>query len=379
MNSTNDRKKRMLILGAGNAQIDLIKYCGKRNIETFGCSYNNTDPGISFLDHFTKIDIVDIDAVYAYARESQVDFIYSIGSDIAIPTICEVSRRLELPCFVDVSTAKLCCNKFQLRQTLEETEYHIPFLGCYSYEETEGWKEYPVQIKPVDSQGQRGVGKADNEKQVKACFEFAKQYSRSGQVILEKSIEGNEISVHAFLRNGTPLFVLLSDRETFAEFPGGIVKGHHVPSNYEATEVREKVLKMIQDVTKRLHILEGPVYFQIMINDGIPHLIEVSPRLDGCHMWRLIYLYCGVDLLDLTIQSLMGKEPEIPPMKISGALKTKFFCEAPGRVFREDKFCPEKSLFHQYYYRDGETVHRINGFMEKCGYQICYEGVENCV
>ena len=48
--------KKIMILGAGNAQIDAINYCKEKGYEVYGCSYTNTDPGIPLLDHFIQLD-----------------------------------------------------------------------------------------------------------------------------------------------------------------------------------------------------------------------------------------------------------------------------------------------------------------------------------
>ena len=86
-------KKKLLILGAGNAQIDLIEYAKKLGLEVHVCSYSNTDKGIPLADSFAQINIVDTDRIEAYVRENQIDFVYSVGSDIAVPTVCRVAER----------------------------------------------------------------------------------------------------------------------------------------------------------------------------------------------------------------------------------------------------------------------------------------------
>ena len=68
-------KKKMLILGAGNAQIDVIEYCRDRGFEVHGLSYTDTDNGIPFLDKFEQINITDIDAVKEYAIRNKINFI----------------------------------------------------------------------------------------------------------------------------------------------------------------------------------------------------------------------------------------------------------------------------------------------------------------
>ena len=68
---------KVLILGAGNAQIDAIKYCKKNGHEVYGCSYTNTDKGIPLLDHFKQLDIKDVKGIEEYVTAENIDIIYS--------------------------------------------------------------------------------------------------------------------------------------------------------------------------------------------------------------------------------------------------------------------------------------------------------------
>ena len=375
----NGSRRKILILGAGNAQIDLISYCKDQGMEVFGCSYSDGDPGIRFMDHFARINITDDKAVTEYARDMQVDFVYSVGSDIAMPTVSIVSERLGLPHFVSSQSALICCNKQRMREALKESRYHIPYRTCLTIEETRDFNIWPVTVKPVDSQGQRGVSVAKDAEQLKAAFERAQSFSRSGPVILEEYVEGREVSVNAFLKGGEIVFSMITDRESFPQFPGGIIHRHYIPSVFEGTGTQEQIMDLVRDITKRLEITEGPVYFQIMIRDGRPYLIETTPRLDGCHMWRLIKMYCGADLLDMTMRALCERNPagdgtgaceERGMEHTRDPLMTEFFSLPPGSEFDRSAFEALPALYREFYYADGETVKPINGYMEKCGFRI---------
>ena len=347
-------------------------------MEVYGCSYSDQDPGIFFLDHFSQINITDAEAVAGYARENQVDFVYSVGSDIAMPTVSIVSEKLNLPHFVSSECALICCNKQRMREALKESRYYIPYKTCRTLEETEDWNIWPVTVKPVDSQGQRGVSIASDREQLKGAFRRAQFFSRSGPVILEEFVEGKEVSVNAFLRKGEIIFSVITDRESFPQFPGGIIHRHYIPSVFCGTVVQNRIMDLVKDITQRLEISEGPVYFQIMIREEQPYLIETTPRLDGCHMWRLIKMYCGADLLDMSMRALCheqavkdaGTAGTDPADGAGSKLMTEFFSMAPGSVFDTALFEELPALYREFYYRSGETVKPINGYMEKCGFRI---------
>lgn len=274
--------------------------------------------------------------------------------------------------FVSSKTAEICCNKHLMREALgADNPFNVPFCVCQSLEEGKSINFFPAMIKPVDSQGQRGVFKATCFEELAQKFDCAMEYSRCKKVIIEKYITGNEVSVNAYVKNGKIIFSMLSDREAFKNLPGGIIKAHHIPSVFEGTREHEKINELVRETVKRLNIENGPVYFQIKISNGQPYVIEATPRLDGCHMWRLIKEYCGVNLLELTVGHLLGEDTKIPQYKAKSIpVHTEFFCEPPSTAFDAEKYLKYHADYKCFYLDSGDSVKKMNGYMEKCGYRI---------
>ncbi len=364
--------KKILVLGTGAPQADLIRSCKERGWEVFACSYRSGDPGEKYADHFAEINIVDQDAVYTYAKENRVDVIYSTGSDVAMPTVFSVSEKLGLPSFCPPQTAIICNTKNLLRQTLGPD-----FAGNIPYQTVENRDDpvqigYPLMMKPVDSQGQRGVFRVYNHDELMSRFDESMSFSRGKKLILERYVEGEEISVNAFCANGELLFFLPSERVAWEGPSGGIIHKHILPGKWaENVQATERVRDLVDRTLRRLEIRNGPVYFQIMMDpSGVPYLIEVTPRLDGCHMWRLIRYATGVDLLELTVDGLTGKLPENPlPYNVT-PFELEFLCQPPYTDFKKEAFSLGTYCYLEWYYQNGDTVHRMNGCKEKCGYTI---------
>ena len=367
-------KKRILILGAGNAQIDAIEYCKEQGYEVVGCSYTTVDCGIPHLDIFEQVDIKSIEGVAALAEKYEVQGIYSIGSDIAMPTVMKVSEKLGLPHFISYETAENCHSKGKMRNALgEDFAGNAAYAVCENVEEALKFENYPAMMKPVDSQGQRGCFKVESASDVKEYFERSKDYSFEGRVIIEEFIDGPEVSVNAYMQDGVMKFALVSDRYAFDEYPGGIIKEHRVPSSFADKEAQEKTVDLARRVALKLGINNGPCYFQIKLRNGSePIILEVTPRLDGCHMWNLIKHYCGADLLDACFRHLLLNEPvldedfEMPDEEYSLA----FMSKEPNTSFAEADFDTSDAEHICYYYKDGDRVLKINGYIEKCGYII---------
>ncbi|MBQ4312726.1 MAG: ATP-grasp domain-containing protein, partial [Clostridia bacterium] len=277
---------KILILGTGQAQGDIIRHCRERGMTVYACSYISGDSAQADAHFFEQINIVDADAIEQYAREKGIDCIYSAGSDIAMPTVCDVSERLGLPHFVSSGTATICNTKSLLRDTLGASfEGNLAFREITSIED-EITIPYPLMMKPVDSQGQRGVYRIDSREEFLARFEASMSHSRQKKLILEEFVDGDEISVNTFSVGGEMIFSLISDRVVWENLPGGIIHRHLIPSRYDdGGEVTQAILSLVRRVLTALSINDGPAYFQIKMKSGrIPKLLEVTPRLDGCHM-----------------------------------------------------------------------------------------------
>ena len=364
--------KKILILGAGNAQIDAIQLCRKMGYEVYGCSYTDTDHGIPYLDHFVQLDIKDRDGICAYIQKNGIDAVYSVGSDLAMPTVMEVSERLGLPHFTSSATSATCQSKYKMRQALgQDFEGNIPFSVCSCLEEALQYRAFPAMMKPVDSQGQRGCYRVDSTADILAHFQQSLGFSVEGKVILEQFVDGPEISVNGYLENGELKFAIVSDRIVFDDLPGGIIKEHLIPSVVTTEETRARTISVVRGAMERLGIANGPVYVQLKLDGDRPVILEVTPRLDGCHMWNLINHYCHVNLLEAAFSHLLeGVVPPLEPRPEAGNWKLAFLCQKPGVPYCRGDYDVSKARYLFWYYQDGEVVRPLNGYMEKGGYQI---------
>ena len=378
MHSVNRSKKtrKALILGVGNAQCDAINNCIQKGYDVYAVGYKNEGRGRLLADHFNMVDILDKEAVLKYAKTICADMVYSIGSDIAMPTVSYVSQNIGLPWFVDEKTAMLLLNKDRLREFIKDNNLgHIRSLVTDSLEELSTWNDFPAIIKPVDSQGQRGIFEVNNSSELSYYFSKSLSFSSiAKKVIVEHYIDGPEISVNAFVINGSLVYRFITDRFVVENVPGGVVRGHRLPASINQ-QTRQNVEDLVSKTIKALGILNGPVYFQMKYNEEGVFIIEVTPRLDGCHIWRLIKQKYGIDLLALSFQLLDPDKRSNLVLEhdyksvYEGVLDIEFMLQPPNTVFHQDN--PVKdALYEEYYYTEDEVVRLINGHAEKTGYRI---------
>lgn len=370
--------KKILILGVAAVQYDVIKFLKENytDLEVHAIAMKNDGPGSKIADYFSEINIVDIENIKVYIQQKNIDVIYSVGSDISMPVIGKISEECGLPHFVSSNTAVYCNNKNQMRSMLGTSfEGNIPYqeLSRINDFDISIFQSYPLFLKPADSQGQRGVKKITSFEDLSKYFETSKKFSRSGTVILEKYISGQEISVNGYMINGALVFCEISDRITWEKFEGLIHK-HIVPSKHK-NKTEDKVTELLYRTAIKMEILNGPVYAQMKLENDTPYVIEITPRLDGCHMWKLIYRTYGFNLLKLTLSHLLFNDvTEITNKTLlvnehkKGILE--FLCQEPNTEAHYPKGFFDNSVESFKYYTEKELVRPVNGFFDKIGYKI---------
>jgi len=363
----------ILILGVGNAQVDAIRWCRNAGYEVFGIGWKNEGRGRLLADHFEVLDIADRESVLRYASDNNIRLVYSVGSDIAMPTAGYVSRELGLPFFVKPETAEILNDKAELRTFLNNNGFRtVHFSRARTPHDLSDWKSYPSVMKPVDSQGQRGVYRVDNEEEMRKFFHASRSFSRSGEVIIEEYVYGDEVSVIGFLVNGKMIHLFVIDRLVTEGPPEGNPRAHRIPASVGA-DLSKKISRTANVAARKLGIENGPLYFQMKHAGDEVCIIEIAGRLDGCHLWRLIRLWFGIDLLDMTFGLLLNKRVD----QVAGERERKkaglcirYFLQKPGEPFIPVAESDVNTVYTKFFYEPGQRVLEVNGFAERVGYAI---------
>ncbi|MBI6027015.1 ATP-grasp domain-containing protein [Clostridium perfringens] len=367
-------KKKVLILGVASVQMDAILMLKEMGYETYACAMAKDGPGVDYVDYFSEINILDREKLIEYIEKNGIDLVYSVGSDLAMPIVNYISRKLNMPHFVSEETALICNNKDLMRKTLgNDFEGNVKFQIIENGDEEIKIK-FPFILKPADSQGQRGVFLINSLDEYKKNYEISKSYSRSKLVIAEQYISGPELSVNGYIIDGKLMYIIPSDRETWKEYTGLIHK-HVVPSKEINKEVQDKIIKVIENACRKLNINNGPVYSQMKLENNSPYIIEITPRLDGCHMWKLLNYYSGVNLLKLTFEHLLSNNiSELNKLydNFSKGYTLEFICQKPNTKADYSAYneAIRESLESFNYYNYGDNIRPVNGKFDKIGYFI---------
>ena len=208
--------------------------------------------------------------------------------------------------------------------------------------------------------------KEDLEDAVKNAIE--KSVTRT--VIIEEYLQGVEFSTNVIVQNHEVIVNEFTERFIHGKSYFGLPKGHGIPvRNIGQTEIATAA-KMVEKMIQKLNIKDAVLYVQMVATEKGPRIIEVAPRLDGCHIWRLIKIARGYDLRQYAVDCLLGNKIKHSYVE-HGAYSLYFYQKPTGTVFEQKEFeFPLNAEYKEYRYREGETIRPLNGKLEVVGYYI---------
>jgi biotin carboxylase len=378
-----DRKKLVQVLGAGRLQVKTISAILALGHEVLAVDYYPDAPGKELATYRSLASAADIEANLELARRYRPDAVLTTGTDQPLLAVSRVAEELGLPRFISSETAYAVTNKSKMRRVLAAARIPCPEFAVIAPADERRLPAalaFPVVLKPADSQGQRGVLKCDSEDDFEALLEAARSFSSTGEVVADRFLEGNEITVNAWADRGSPRLLLVTDRITYGSHPHlGVCIAHLHPSRHASPHLPE-----LEDILRRIcaafRIESGPIYAQLMVTSSGPKVIEFSCRIGGGHEEDLIPLATGFDIRMALIRASLGDSlgpPPTPTALGSGAVHCGviFVGAHKGRVAHAE---PMASLVHEglivqgeWYVRPGQEARSTAIGPDRIGAYLC--------
>ncbi len=155
--------------------------------------------------------------------------------------------------------------------------------------------------------------------------------ARNGLALVEALVDGPEVTVVGFSRDGEFTPLLVTDRVVADPPAFGVALAHVWPSSVPGTEVPGAVARAVA----ALGITDGPSYTQLRVDADGPKVIEVAARLGGGHDAELVEAVTGIDLNGLTLDAAVGHEVSLRAVEPQvGGATTRFLIAPPGRLER---------------------------------------------
>lgn len=369
-------KKKIMIIGAGPAQLMGILHAQKMGYEVIAIDGDKKAPGLKHANIGIELDVKDADSAVEIARQQQVSGVVSIASEISLHTTSVVAKELGLPGLSPEDVA-VVTNKAIMRQRY--SEHNVPSTEYFVLSDESDIKRavsavgLPAVIKPIDSSGSRGVYYVESIDRVRDVFSTVKKHSRLDQVILERFIRGIEVAVEAFVINGEIHIIALSDKER-TDPPHLLDISVTFPSS-QPEHIQEAIKKTAIEAICALGIDNCPVHMEQMISPDGPRMVELAARGPGFKVFTdMIPHVTGLNLVEIQLCLAMGKPVSFAVDEKQKGASIRFFSGHAG-VLRSISGVEKVRLLPfvhdlDIYVEKGEKVRELTSGSDRIGHVI---------
>lgn len=331
--------KKIMILGASILQLPAIKKAKEMGLEVVVVDMNPDAVGFQ-TEGIEKeiISTIDIPEIVKAAKRHSIDGIMTLATDMPMRAVAAVAREMNL-IGISADTAVKATNKAEMRKALKKAGVPIPVFYKVStkeeYLEAVGKiKEagYRCIIKPADNSGSRGINllKDYDSETVEKAYNYSKESSRSGDLMVEEYMEGPEVSVETLSVNGVCHVIQITDKLT-TDAPYFVEMGHSQPSGH-TEEIKKQIAEVAIASNHAIGISNGPSHTEIKITKDGPKVVELGARLGGDNITTyLTPLSTGVDMVESCIRIALGETADLEP-KCHKASAIRYFRVEQGFI-----------------------------------------------
>lgn len=366
--------KKILLLGAGEMQVPLIRKAKESGLFTIVVDFNPDAPGFSYADQCSYLSTIDEKAILELATKEKINGI-ATSSDFPVRVVAFVCSRLGLK-GVPENAASVCTNKFLQRKIFAECNLPSPnFFLLQAHQKAEAVPAdfpFPCIVKPIDSSASRGVRRIDKRDFLEETIVFSRQNSRSGLVLVEEFITGPEFSVESLTQDGITSVVAITEKSTAGHADEFFVEERHVIPAGISSENEKAIKELVPKALKAAGVDNAASHVELKLTVNGPVLVEMACRLGGDYITSdLVPLATGVDMLANVLKIALGEKIDIskkhslhsgvrfltPDNYLRASAKLKSLLNSKEMIRNELHDCPEDL--------------KLKSSLDRLGYWIC--------
>ena len=361
--------KKIMILAGGNDQAALMEELRRffnGDVELILLDMVRNVKALPYADRFLQISTMAKGKVLEAARKEEIDFILTACGDQPLSTMAYVSAQMGLPCYLTEEEVRDLTNKIYMKKKMVEngipTAKHLYVEEGQPMPSLEGLA-YPLIVKPVDSNGSKGVKKVMKPEELMPLLEEALHYSISKNAIIEEYKKGTELSVDVYVEGTTAKLLSVTTSNKIKENKDSftILQSEYPPKiDYSEDKVRE----IAQQIADAFGLHDTPLLVQMIVGNGEYNVVEFSARMGGGSKYHLIKVLSGIDIMKVYVEMVMGEKPHVEPKKQwNYALMNYVYCFA-GTFTELDGFevMKEEGVIYSYftYKMSGAVIEKSN-------------------
>lgn len=383
------RSERLLLLGGSNCQIHGAKRAKDMGVDTVLADYTENPPAAGLCGIHERISTFDVEACTRAARRYGVTGVMTMGTDQPVYTAACISSRLGLPGFLTVEQAFSVTNKKKMKEILAAAGIPAAKYRLADRSTRAGALRHmkpPLVIKPLDSQGQRGIYKLQTPEEALDHLESTLSFSRCSEALVEEFYDSDEVTVSGWIKEGRLFILTVTDRLLYPHKTHiGVCTGHRFPSVHMG--MYEEIEAVSRRAAEAFGLENGPFYLQLLIGEEGIKVNELAARIGGAFEDRFIPWISGFDILGAVMDSALGRQVFVDCLKGYRACCSErcaavqlLFCN-PGKIGSvtplEDIASLPYVMDAAYNYGPGQEIPSVENATARFGHAVIWGTREN--
>lgn len=297
----NLKGKKLLVLGGSAYMVDPVKKAQSMGLYTIVTDWHELEksPAKQIADEYWTISLMDYDMLAAKIKEENVSGIITGFTDdflLAYQHLCEVTG---LPCYATREIFEQTMDKSKFKQMCRD--HGVPIIPEYKLKDFNPSSITPsnkIIIKPVDSSGSRGVILCEKPEDFDECLQYALSFSKKKEVVIEKYMEMDSISISYIAQDGKLSLSTTDDRYVHQAQSGSSVTCMGIyPSKYTDAYI-EKLDAKVRAMYENAGLRNGPVVLQFFTDGTEFYAMEMGHRLTGGQHYTYTKYENGISVLE---------------------------------------------------------------------------------
>ncbi len=378
--------KRLALIGTENGASDVAEFCKKEGITlvSFGNKPEAKIHGLS--DEQCVVDCTDAAVMIPLLKEKRIDGVFLCTGEKVIRSCIPFLREAGYRHYSTPEQWEILMNKKNFKEA--SRKFGISTVPEFQIDAQTGKiigdVSFPVVVKPAVGSGSVGISVCHTAQEVAQAVPLAQKNNKASQVICEKFLSGPFFFYEIWLREGKAYFPYVKERISYPQI------GSHPQQPFidmSPASFRDLIQRYYFDKTEKffhsLGIENGACWFQGIIEDGIPYIMDTGFRLSGGQDWRVVKEETGIDLIENHVRYALGGTFGGDLSALKGGIRNSYAIVCVGlkngtiqRIQGIDKInaLPFVMKLHQYY-AEGSTV-KTSGLFSQTLCRIYVKGAD---
>jgi len=302
--------KKMLLLNGSFNEVQLIHAAHRLGYYVITSGNDASGEGHKYANEFCPCDYSDKEAIYALAKQKEVDVICACSNDFGALSADYACEKLSIPGHDKYETSRFFHEKDCFKRIAAELNLSTPAAAWFdrledalAYVDTLSY--FPQIVKPADLSGGKGIRKVCSKGEAIEAVEDAFKRSKVKRILIEEYIEGKQLGITVFIQNKKVVLEYATNDDSYAN-PYMVWLAYPPSSSYP--DNRASIIADIERMAEAKNVADGFLTIQYIVKDGKPYYIETMRRALGNQHYLCMSRDFGIDFYELYIRSQCGED-----------------------------------------------------------------------